>query len=177
MAQGRRPASCCLSQECLLSGGKKEQGAKSHIGLRRADGRSSGSKLASIRQGLGHSFGVCSANKEQRSPSGGTALSSANTKLAASLSGCLHGLFIYSVPGACPLAGFFVGLLSLCHLGAECLLYLSVQHRLTSCLILGQLIFSHLRCCDSDVPAHKRPVWFKVYNFLTFRANICCRVR
>lgn len=37
MAQGRRAACCCLSEECLLSGGgeAEEQGAKSHIRLRK----------------------------------------------------------------------------------------------------------------------------------------------
>lgn len=60
-------------------------------------------------------FGFSFANKEQWSPSGGTLLSFANTKLAASLRGCLlfvkHWLFIYFVVAACPL-GVLWGTLS-----------------------------------------------------------------
>ena len=90
---------------------KKKQAAKSHIGLTRGDGCSSGSRLASPRPGLVTASGFCSPNKGQWSVSVETVLSIANTKLAASLRGCLllieHWLFIYLVIWACPLAGFF----------------------------------------------------------------------
>lgn len=149
MAQGRRPACCCcMPEECLLSGEKKKkQEGKCHTGLKRADGGSSGSKRAS-RSGLGvAAFGFCFANKEHRSPSGGTVLGFANTKLAASLSGCLLSLqlwlFIYPVAGAGPLAGVRVTALSLCHLrgggsrgslsvGTTLLLLMSAPHLLSS---------------------------------------------
>lgn len=61
---------------------EKEQGAKSHIGLKGADGIKAGSSSAGLKS-------LDSANKESRSPSHGAVLSFANTKLAASVSGCL----------------------------------------------------------------------------------------
>lgn len=108
MAQGRRPACCCLSEECLLSGGKKrEQGAKSHIGLKRSDSYTPGSERASLRSGLGHSFWIVLCQQRALESVRWTVLSFANTKLAVWPSRGLlivtYLLFIYLVPGACPL--------------------------------------------------------------------------
>lgn len=106
MAQGRRPACCCLSEECLLSGKKRSRELKVTIGLKGPTAIAEDQSGPLFGQVLVPAFGLCFANKEQRSPSGETVLSFANTKLAASLSRCLlfvkQWLFIYLGVGACP---------------------------------------------------------------------------
>lgn len=99
MAQGRRPACCCLSEECLLSGKKGSTELKVTLGLKgpTAGGRERSWPLFGFILATASWFVLC----QQRAPSGAAVLSFAKTKLAASLSRCLLfvqlWLFIYSV--------------------------------------------------------------------------------
>lgn len=97
-----------------------------------------------LRLEFAHSF--CVPLCQQRAPdSRGTVLSFANTKLGASLSGCLlfvkHWLFIYLAAGACSFAGFWehIALVDLHKfmlppgwVACSCDRYLSVHHCLAS---------------------------------------------
>lgn len=63
MAQvGGQPATACLRNVYCLR--RKKQGAKSHFGAKRAEGISSGSKLAASRPGFGH--GICTLLCQER---------------------------------------------------------------------------------------------------------------